>query len=233
MTFVLALTGSIGMGKSETGKMFVSMGVPVFDADFMVHELMASGGKAVNAITAVFPGVKRKTGEIDRIRLGKKVLNQPAELKKLEGILHPLVLESQGKFLTKAANRRLPLVVLDIPLLFEGSGENRCDASAVVSAPYFLQRQRVLQRPQMTEAKFHSIIHYQVPDIIKRQRSDYILPTGLGKRETRQRVTYLVKLLSRRKGKVWPRNGLPGIRSTTHPSRRAVHRRERNARNNF
>jgi dephospho-CoA kinase len=226
LVFILALTGSIGMGKSETTKMFRRQGVPVFDADAAVHQLMATGGEAVRFVEQAFPGTVRN-GRVDRVELGGRVFGKPDELRKLEGILHPRVGRMQRRFLADAARRRRPLVVLDIPLLFEGRGEERCDASAVVSAPAFVQAQRVLARPDMTREKFENIRRQQVPDAVKRQRADFILPTGLGRHLTLRHVTRLIKLLNRRRGRVWPPTGRPQARPGNHPSRRPIHARNR------
>lgn len=226
MVFILALTGSIGMGKSETSNMFRRQGVPVFDADAAVHELLGPGGAAVRFVEDAFPGTV-KEGRVDRVELGGRVFGKPGELRKLEKILHPRVGGMQRRFLADAARRRLPLVVLDIPLLFEGRGEERCDAAAVVSAPGFLQAQRVLARPNMTREKFENIRRQQVPDAVKRQRADFILPTGAGRHFTLRQVTRLIKLLRGRQGRVWPPRGRPQARPNNHPSRRPIHARNR------
>lgn len=227
--FILGLTGSIGMGKSATARMFMRLGVPVFDADAAVHVLLGKGGRAVRRVEAQFPGVT-VDGAVDRVALGPRVFGQPAELRKLEAILHPMVGQMQRQFLAAACRRRLPLVVLDIPLLFEGRGEERCDATAVVSAPALLQRQRVLARPNMTEEKFRHILGLQVPDSVKRQRADFILPSGLGKAVTFDCVRALVRALSGRQGRAWPPTGRPRPRPGRHPSRRPVHARDRRRR---
>src|SRR5215472_14406505 len=146
---IVGLTGSIGMGKSTAAAMLRDMGVPVYDADAAVHALQAPGGAALPAIEAAFPGVV-KAGVLDRQALGARVFGNPAALRRLEAIVHPLVGQRQRAFLKRAARQRAPLVVLDIPLLFEGRGERRIDATLVVSAPAFLQRRRVLARPGMT-----------------------------------------------------------------------------------
>ncbi len=224
--FVLGLTGSIGMGKSETAKMFRRLGVPVFDADAAVHELLKAGGRAVRRVEAAFPGVT-VNGAVDRPALGARVFGKRDELRKLEGILHPMVGQMQRSFLGGAHARRLPLVVLDIPLLFEGRGEERCDATAVASAPYFLQRQRVLARPNMAPEKFENIRRQQVPDVVKRQRADFVLPTGMGRRFTLNKVAALIAAVSGRPGYAWPPRGRPRRRPTNHPSRRPVHARNR------
>ncbi|MBC8239122.1 MAG: dephospho-CoA kinase [Alphaproteobacteria bacterium] len=224
--FILGLTGSIGMGKSETSKMFRRLGVPVFDADAAVHDLLKKGGRAVRRVEAAFPGVTRD-GAVDRPALGAKVFGMRQELRRLEAILHPMVGQAQRAFLADAQRRRLPLVVLDIPLLFEGRGEDRCDATAVASAPYFIQRQRVLARPNMPPEKFENIRRQQVADIVKRQRADFVLPTGLGRRHTLRHVTHLIRALQGRSGHAWPPKGQPHRRPNTHPSRRPIHARNR------
>jgi dephospho-CoA kinase len=224
--FILGLTGSIGMGKSETSKMFRRLGVPVFDADAAVHELLKKGGRAVRRVEDTFPGVTRD-GAVDRPALGAKVFGKRDELRKLEAILHPMVGQMQRAFLAGAQARRLPLVVLDIPLLFEGRGEERCDATAVASAPSYLQRQRVLARMNMTVEKFENIRCQQMPDTVKRQRADFILPTSLGRRYTLRHVEKLIAALADRPGHAWPPKGRPQRRPDNHPSRRPVHARNR------
>ena len=181
---ILGVTGSIGMGKSTVCRMLRTMRVPVHDADAAVHRLMAPGGRAVQAIAAAFPGVTTEAGGIDRGRLGARVIGDDAALKRLEAILHPLVRREERMFLRRWRLDKCPLVALDIPLLYETGGERRCDAVLVVSAPYFLQRQRVLARPGMTEAKFHGILRRQMPDAEKRKRADAVIPSGLGKAVT-------------------------------------------------
>jgi dephospho-CoA kinase len=224
--FILGLTGSIGMGKSETSKMFRRLGVPVFDADAVVHELLRLGGRAVRRVERAFPGVT-KAGAVDRPALGARVFGKRDELRRLEVILHPMVGQMQRSFLAGAQARRLPLAVLDIPLLFEGRGEERCDAAAVASAPGFLQRQRVLVRPNMDLEKFENIRRRQVPDAVKRQRADFVLPTGLGRRFTLNRVAKLITAVRGRPGQAWPPRGRPQRRPARHPSRRPVHARNR------
>ncbi len=225
---IVGLTGSIGMGKSEASKMCRHLGLPVFDADAAVHRIMAPGGRAVARVEAAFPDVTAADGSVDRVKLGPMVFGKPAELRKLEAILHPLVGRMQRRFLARAARQRRPLVVLDIPLLFEGRGEERCDVTAVVSAPPFVQRQRVLARANMTVEKFADILAQQVPDRIKRQRADFVLPTGLGKHFTLRQIQHMIETcagLEGRLGRTWPPRGRPNRRPTDHPSRRAVHRR--------
>jgi len=178
---VVGLTGSIGMGKSETARMVRRLGIPVFDADAAVHALTARGGAAVAAVGAAFPG-SVKDGAVDRAALGPQVLGDPAALKRLERIVHPLVGRSRSAFLARARRARRPMVVLDIPLLFETRGDRRVDATIVVSAPYFLQTLRVLRRANMTPQKLADTRARQVPDAIKRRRADHVVRTGLGRR---------------------------------------------------
>lgn len=180
---ILGLTGSIGMGKSTAAAMLRALGVPVHDADAAVHRLLGKGGKAVAAIGAAFPGVVQD-GAVDRKALGARVFDRPAELKRLEAILHPLVREEERNFLQRSRQARHDLVVLDIPLLFETRGEKRCDAIVVVTAPQFLQTQRVLKRPNMNPTRFRQILGQQMPDTEKRRRADWVVDTGLGRRPT-------------------------------------------------
>jgi len=194
-TVVLGLTGSIGMGKSEAAKMFRRLGVPVFDADAAVHRLMAKGGAAVAAIEAAFPGCV-VDGSVDRKALGDRVFGKPDDLRRLEAILHPRVRAARTRFLKQARARRVPLVVFDIPLLYETGGEDQCDAVLVVTAPPFVQRARVMARPGMTAEKFEGILAQQVPDAEKRRRADFIAPTGLGKRVTLNAIRYAITMLA-------------------------------------
>ncbi|MFQ5535597.1 MAG: dephospho-CoA kinase [Sphingomonadales bacterium] len=199
---ILGLTGSIGMGKTETARAFARRGVPVCDSDAQVHVLLAKGGAAVAAIEAEFPGVVRD-GAVDRGRLGQRVFGDDAALTRLEAILHPMVRQRQRAFLHRAAMRRSPLVVLDVPLLFETGGDRLCDKVAVVSAPAFLQRQRVLRRPGMTAERFNAVLKQQMPDREKRRRADYVIPTGLSKGAMVRQVAGLITVLSRRQGQKW------------------------------
>ena len=175
---VLGLTGSIGMGKSATAAMFAALGVPVHDADAAVHALYGPGGAAAAAIGAAFPGVLDPRGGVDRTRLRAAVLGAPDRMAALEAIVHPLVRAASAAFLARHAGA--PLVVLDVPLLFETGGEARCDAVAVVSAPPEVQRARVLARPGMTEAAFAAILAKQMPDAEKRARADFVIDTSRG-----------------------------------------------------
>jgi dephospho-CoA kinase len=176
---VVGLTGSIGMGKSTAAAMLRRLGVPLFDADDVVHRLLAPGGGAVARVEAVFPGTSSKAGGIDRLRLGQRVFGDREALGRLEGILHPMVAEAERRFLGRARARRTSIAVLDIPLLFESRGAARCDFVIVVSAPFNLQRQRVMRRPGMTAARFAAILDQQMPDAEKRRRADFVVSTGL------------------------------------------------------
>ncbi|MBS0221495.1 MAG: dephospho-CoA kinase [Proteobacteria bacterium] len=202
---IVGLTGSIGMGKSTASTMLRQMGVPVYDADAAVHALQAPGGAALPPIERAFPGVV-KDGVLDRQALGARVFGDQAALRRLEAIVHPLVAQRQRAFLKRAARRGVPLVVLDIPLLFEGRGERRVDATMVVSAPAFLQRRRVLARHGMTEEKFAGILRQQVPDRTKRRLATVVIPTGLGLAPTRQALARAVAELKERPGRFWPPN---------------------------
>jgi len=194
---VLGLTGSIGMGKSTAASVLRQLGVPVHDADASVHRLMSHGGAAVGFIEAAFPGTALD-GAIDRMALGRRVYADPAELKRLESILHPMVRAQEQTFLQTARMRRRPVVVLDIPLLYETGGEKRCDAVIVVTAPKFLQDQRVLKRPGMSRDRLKEILRQQMPDAEKRQRADFVVPTGLGKRASRAVLARILQKLKHR-----------------------------------
>lgn len=187
--FLLGLTGSIGMGKSTAAAMFRACRVPVFDADAEVHRLQGRGGALVAAIEARWPGTTGPAG-VDRARLGAKVLGQPAELAALEALVHPAIARSQRDFIRR--NRARPLVVLDIPLLFEKGGWRKVGAIAVVSAPLWVQRRRVLARPGMTAAKFRAIRHLQIPDRVKRARADFRIDTGRPKLIMRAQIARIV-----------------------------------------
>ena len=194
--FVLGLTGSIGMGKTTAAAMFRCYKVPVYDADAGVHQLLGRGGAAVPAVGNLFPGSVRDGG-IDRKTLGKIVFDDPQSLGRLESILHPLVRKRQAAFLRVSAGHRRRLAVLDIPLLFETGVDSICDAVAVVSAPFYLQSLRVLSRSGMTEEKFSGILARQMPDLEKRRRADFVIPTGLGRRITLLSVREIIKVTTR------------------------------------
>jgi len=183
--FILGLTGSVGMGKSVTANFFAEEGLPVHDADAAVHRLYE--GAAVPLIEAVFPGTTAD-GKVDRTKLGGRVLADPAALKKLEGIVHPLVRKEEERFLAAAEKSGADIAVLDIPLLFETGAEKRCDAVVVVSAPAELQRERVMARPGMTAEKFAAILAKQMPDAEKRAKADFIVDSSRGFEGARRQV---------------------------------------------
>jgi dephospho-CoA kinase len=183
----VGLTGSIGMGKSTTAAMFAAEGIPVYDADAEVHALYARGGAAVAPLEAAFPGVV-VDGAVDRTLLSQRVVGKPDELKRLEAIVHPLVGESRVGFFQKAVAAGADIVVLDIPLLFETGGEKRMDAVVVVSAPADLQRERVLARPGMDEAKLDAILARQTADAEKRARAHFVIDTSKGLDDARRQV---------------------------------------------
>jgi dephospho-CoA kinase len=186
---IIGLTGSIGMGKSTVAAMFEEAGVPVFDADAAVHRLQGLGGALVEPIEAVFPGTTGAQG-VDRQTLGARVLGDPAALARLEAIVHPAVAEMRRAFLEQ--HRDAPLIVFDIPLLFEKGGAEGLDAVVVVSAPPEVQRERVLSRPGMTPEKFERIHALQMTDVEKRARADYVIDTGVPYEDTRARVRELI-----------------------------------------
>jgi dephospho-CoA kinase len=194
----LALTGSIGMGKSATAAMFAARGVPVYDADAAVHAVYAPGGEAVGPLEAEFPGVTGADGGIDRPKLRKRVIDNPDAMKRLEAIVHPIVGGRQLAFLEKARADGHAIVVLDIPLLFETGGDKRADAILVVSAPADVQKARVMARGQMTEAEFAAILARQVPDSVKRARADFVIDTAQGFAHAEQRVDEILAELRAR-----------------------------------
>jgi dephospho-CoA kinase len=192
---LIGLTGSIGMGKSTVAPMFRKAGVPVFDADAEVHRLQRPGGAMLPAIEAAFPGTTGSAG-LDRTALGKAVFGDRAALKRLEAIVHPAVGRARQEFLRRHRAHRI--VVDDVPLLFETGGERRVDAVVVVSAPAWMQRRRVLARPGMSYARFAAILRRQVPDAEKCRRADFVIPTGLTRRETQAYVLTLLACLRAR-----------------------------------
>ena len=184
---ILGLTGSIAMGKSTVGAMMNTLGIAVHDSDAVVHNLLQTESEARPAIAANFPYFdfpqiyEKKTYAINRRELGKLVFDNAELRERLEGILHPLVRKSQVEFIRQSQNKGLEMVCLDIPLLFETGAERRVDCTIVVSAPYFVQRARVMERPHMTEEKFQAILSRQMPDAEKCRRADYVIKTGLGR----------------------------------------------------
>ena len=200
---LIGLTGSIGMGKSETAKMFARLGLPVYDADSAVHALYAQGGRAVEPIGAVFPG-SIKDGAVDRAALSAQVVGQEGAFVRLERIVHPLVQDEQRRWLEARAAEGHEQVVLDIPLLLEGDGHKRVDIIVVVSAPESVQRARVLARPGMTESKLDAILAKQMPDAHKRARADFVVDTGQGLDHAFAQVQAIVAALKGRAGTLWP-----------------------------
>lgn len=202
---LVGLTGSIGMGKSETAKMFARHGVPVCDSDATVHALYDKGGAAVEPVGAAFPGVVVE-GRVDREKLSREVVGKPEALRKLEMIVHPLVGEAQRAALQAAAASGASMVVLDIPLLFETGGRARVDVVVVVSAPGDVQRQRVLARPGMTPEKLDAILLKQMPDADKRSRADFVVDTSQGLAHAEAQVVAIIDALKHREGKIWTSN---------------------------
>lgn len=193
---ILGITGSIGMGKSTACQLLRCLGVPVHDADATVHRLYQQGGAAVPLIAARFPEAVRN-GQVDRVALGRMVFGNPAALRVLERIVHPLVQAEERAFLARHRRRRTPVVALDIPLLFESRGQRRCDAVAVVTAHALIQQQRVLARPGMTLDRLRQIRSKQMPDAEKRRRADYIVPSGLGRGVTIRALKRILADLNR------------------------------------
>ncbi|WP_262693437.1 dephospho-CoA kinase [Kordiimonas aquimaris] len=191
---VVGLTGSIGMGKSETAKMFAELDVPVFDADAVVHSLQAKGGPAIAPIAAAFPGVV-KEGVLDRQKLGAMVFAKPELKEQLEAIIHPMVGVVRAAFFENAQKKGVPFVVLDVPLLFETGGNKACNKVVVVSAPVDVQRARVLDRKGMTPEKFDNILARQTPDADKRAGADYVIETDKGLDHARSEVARITQEL--------------------------------------
>ncbi len=197
MTFLLGLTGSIGMGKSTTSAMFRAAGVPVHDADQAVHDLYA--GAAAPQIEAAFPGTTANGG-VDRARLSTAVLGRPEALAKLEAIVHPLVRAEEQAFLARARKSGATVAVLDVPLLLETGGEGRCDAVVVVTAPVEVQRKRVLGRPGMSEEKLAAILARQMPDAEKRRRAHFLVDTSRGLVAAERQVRSILNAVAGRFG---------------------------------
>jgi dephospho-CoA kinase len=185
---VVALTGSIGMGKTTTAAMFADLGVPVWDADAAVHRLYAVGGAALGPVLEAFPQAGTQEAGINREALSQAVLNERAALSHLEAIVHPLVAADRQTFLQLASQDGHILAVVDVPLLYETGGDAFVDAVILVTCDQETQRQRVLARPGMTEEKFISILSRQLPDAEKRQRADFIIDTGFGLDHARKQV---------------------------------------------
>ena len=182
---ILGLTGSIGMGKSTTAKLFAEAGVPVYDADATVHMLYE--GEAVSAIETAFPGTTA-AGKVDRNKLSARVVHDPAAMRRLEQIVHPMLGASRQKFLRDAEQSGAQVAVVDVPLLFETGGEKRVDAVVVVTTTPEIQRQRILERPNMTDEKLDAILARQMPDAEKRQRANFVVDTSHGLDPVRARI---------------------------------------------
>lgn len=191
--FILGLTGSIGMGKSATAKMFADEGVPVHDADAVVHKLYE--GEATPLIEAAFPGTTQG-GTVDRTRLGQRVLGNKEAIERLEQIVHPLVTQARERFLAEAERSGAAVAVLDVPLLLETGGDKRCDAVVVVSAPAEMQRARAFERPGMSDDKLSAILAKQMPDAEKRARADFVVDTSRGFDAARAQVREILRAVS-------------------------------------
>ncbi|MEX2618501.1 MAG: dephospho-CoA kinase [Alphaproteobacteria bacterium] len=215
---VIGLTGSIGMGKSTAANMLRRMGIPVSDADAIVHNLMTRGGDAVAPVDAAFPGVV-KDGAIDRAALGQAVFGNPEALRRLERIVHPLVGRDRDRFLRQSAQRRLRMVVLDVPLLYETGGADRCDTVILVSAPAMIQQGRVMRRPGMTLERLQNIRRQQMPNGEKRRRAEFVAETGLGRNVTLRALEQAVRLIARRKPRHWPPAPQPRWRTPRYYAR--------------
>ena len=187
---LLGLTGSIGMGKSTTAKLFAEAGVPVYDADATVHSLYE--GEAVPAIEAAFPGTTAN-GKVDRHRLSAQVVHDPAAIKRLEGIVHPMLGASRQRFLRDAEQSGAPVAVVDVPLLYETGGEKRVDAVVVVTTTPEIQRERILARENMTGEKLDALLARQLPDAEKRKRADFVVDTSHGLDPVRARIRDILK----------------------------------------
>ena len=198
--YLVGLTGSIGMGKSETAKLFAGLGVPVYDADAAVHTLYERGGAAVAKIADAFPG-SVKNGQVDRGELARQVGADASAFARLEAIVHPLAADAERAFVAKAKAGGAQLVVLDIPLLFETGGQARMDAVVVVSAPQEVQRTRVLAREGMTEDRLDGILARQMPDAEKRAQADFVVETGNGLDHAFAQVKKIVVELTERRAK--------------------------------
>jgi dephospho-CoA kinase len=210
---ILGLTGSIGMGKSRAAEVFRRMVVLVHDADRVVHDLLATDRTAVAAIAKAFPGLHvHRAGGIDRQALGRSVFDDALALARLEAILHPLVRRRQDRFLRQAARAGRRLVVLDVPLLFETRGDRHCDAVVVVSAPAFVQAERVLRRPGITRQRLDAILGLQMSDGEKRSRADFVVDTGLGYSHSLRQIRAIVKVACQWRGNHWPPIGPGRIR---------------------
>lgn len=192
---VIGLTGSIGMGKTTVASQLVEFGAKICNADDIVHRLLAKDGAAVTEVGKYFPSVV-KNAAVDRKALGDIVFHDKEKMKRLEAILHPLVVAEENAFIERMRRDNVKIAVLEIPLLFETEAEKRCDVVIVASAPIFIQKRRVMQRPHMTLKKFHRIIKSQLPDKKKRSRAHFVVQTGLGKAYSRYQVKKILRKLN-------------------------------------
>jgi dephospho-CoA kinase len=195
--FILCLTGSLGIGKSRTASFFAEQGVPVYDSDATVHTLYA--GEAGPLIESAFPGTT-SDGQVDRTKLAACVVGDSAAMARLEAIVHPLVAKARDAFIIQAQARGAPVVLLDVPLLFETGGERHCDAVVVVSAPLDVQRRRAFERPGMTEEKFDALVGKQVPDAEKRRRADFVVDSSQSYDHARAQVRDILTAIGKMRG---------------------------------
>ncbi len=192
MTVIIGLTGSIGMGKTTASLMLRRLGLPICDSDLLVHRMLARDGEAVSLVGAEFEGVVINDA-VDRAALGKKVFGDTEELKRLEKIIHPLVRLKQIQFIKTCRRQNRIAGILDVPLLYEVNTDQICDFTIVVSAPEFIQKQRVMARAGMTAARLSKTLARQMPDIEKQKRADFVVPTGLNKRHTLNRLYKIIR----------------------------------------
>jgi dephospho-CoA kinase len=208
---VLGLTGSIGMGKTTAAAVLRRLRIPLYDADAEIHRMLGTGGAAVAAVEAAFPGVRGSDGAVARKALGQRVFGRPTELRRLERILHPMVRTVERRWVARARAHRAQLVVLDIPLLFETDRIDRIDGVIVVSAPARLQRARVMRRPGMTGERLAAILNSQLPDREKRRRADFVVHTGLSRAATARELAAVVRRVKsgdwRRSQRLWRLRG--------------------------
>ncbi len=192
----IGLTGSIGMGKTETSKIFLSYGIPVYDADKAVHNLYGPNKKGSLAIKNIFPNCINEDGSVNREILSNEVLDNKEKIKSLEQIIHPLVAEDRKIFFYE--NRNAKIIILDVPLLFETGGQKDVDYIIVVDAPDTVQKERVMARPNMTEEKFHKIISQQIPNHVKKQKADFIIDTSVSINHAKTQVKNIIEKINKR-----------------------------------
>ncbi len=192
--FIIGLTGGIGMGKSTAAKILSGLGLPIYNADKAVHDLLCKGGKGVKPVAKLFPEALKR-GAIDRTIIGQSIFHNPAKLKQLEKILHPMIHKVEKNFIAQVQKHKIPAAVLEIPLLFETKGEKRCDIVICVTAPRPIQKMRVMERKNMTEARFKAILKLQMPDAQKRKMADYVVHTGKGYVDTKKQLRGIIDRL--------------------------------------